>query len=259
MIYDRRNCCTTHGLQTPVGGRLLKLMGLPCELKLGVEYCEPWLGSGPCFSAKRCHSVGTIYLPCCCTPFSIGGLVRACRLLYAESASLLYTNTSFAFDCAHSFNVFCKAISLNQQFTPPPLMFIRDIRISVPEPHLQHIRHANAGLTLLAKKAVNLKRLELAVQQSRMYGQDTRSDIWYRERGRLLEKTLRILGSFRGLESFDLHLLSFLCIGHPLSGNETPMIARILRELVSQPKGSGTMTTRQFHNHFETRYQALMA
>jgi len=138
-------------------------------------------------------------------------------------------------------------------------MFIRDIRISVPGPDSQYIRDANAGLTLLTEQAVNLKIFELAVQLSCINGQDTQADIWCGERGRLLRKTLRILGSFRGLESFDLYLMLSVPWGNLLDGKESSVIARILRELVSQPKGSGTMTARQFHNHFKTRYQALMA
>jgi hypothetical protein len=46
---------------------------------------------------------------------------------------------------------------------------------------------------------------------------------------------------------------------HLTDDNEMSVIAGILRELVSQPKGSGVTTARQFHNHFKAKYQALMA
>jgi hypothetical protein len=165
---------------------------------------------------------------------------------------------SFTFNSTHSFNVFCEAISPDRRFAPPLLTFVRDIRISVPGPHLRCIREANAGLTLLTERAVNLKRFELAARQSSTRVLDTRADIWCGEARRLLKKTLRILGSFRGLESFDVYLMMSRGYKHLLNRNETRVITRILRELVSQPKGSGVMTARQFHNHFKARYQALM-
>jgi hypothetical protein len=191
-------------------------------------------------------------------PVAIGGLVRACRLLYFESVSLLYTNTSFNFGI-HLFNAFCEAISVNQQFTPAPLMFMRDIRIVVDCPGLQDIRDANAGLTLLVEQAANLRRFELKVRESRMSWEDTREGIWSGERRCLLKETLRILGSFRGLEFFKLGLMFSYDFGHILSDNEVDVVTSILRELVFQPKGSGAMTARQFHNDFKIRYLASMA
>jgi hypothetical protein len=111
---------------------------------------------------------------------------------------------------------------------------------------------------MLTEQAVNLKRFELAVRHANI-DNGTRASIWCGERKSLLKKTLRILGSFRGLESFDLYLMFSLHVRSLLNGKEVSVIARILRELVSQPKGSGAMTARQFHNHFKTRYLALMA
>lgn len=249
MAHDRREYYIMRGLPTPVGGRLPELMGLPCRLRP-----EDLL----CIHVMRCYGAGILQDRCYYQPLAIGGLVRACRLLYVESVSLLYTNPSFAFNDAHSFNVFCKAISLNRQFAPPPLMFIRDIQINVLGPYRDCIRDTNAGLTLLIEQAVNLKRFELAVRPSNIDA-GTRASIWCGDRRHLLKKTLRILGSFRGLESFDLYLTFSLHARHLLDGNKMSVAARILRELVSQPKGSGIMTARQFHNHFKTRYQALMA
>ena len=240
------------GFPNPVRDRPRELMGLLCkDMLYGVR---PRNGL-PCFYARRCHGFDILYTPCRYQPLAIGGLVRTCRLLYVESVSLLYTNMPFHFECTHSFNVFCNAISTNQQFTSPRLMFIRDIRISVPCLDIQCIRDTNAGLILLTEQAVRLKRFKLQVQQRCIDG-DTRADIWYGERRRLLKKTLRILGSFRGLESFALDM-KLSRNGRPaLSGKK---ISGILRELVFQPKGSGIMTARQFHNHFKIGYQASMA
>ena len=232
-------------------------MGLLCKLEReDVPYNPRYV---PCFYARRCHGADVFYPRCRYQPLAIGCLVRACRLLYVESVPLLYTNTSFVIDYIHNFNVFCKAISVNQQFAPPPLMFVRDIRISVTSPELRYIRDINAGLTLLTEQAVNLKRFELAVRESRVDGRDTRADIWYGERRPLLKETLRILGSFRGLEHFDLYFMLSTDGRRVRNRDEMLVIPDIFRELVSQPKGSGTMTARQFHNHFKIRYQALMA
>jgi hypothetical protein len=205
MACGGRKYYTMRGLPIPVGGRLPELMGLPCKLELEDVSYTPRVA--PCFNILRYYGIDIFVAPCGCKPLAIGGLVRACCLLYVELVPLLYANTSFAFDCTHNFNVFCKATSLNRQFAPPPLMFIRDIRISVPGPNPQDIRDINAGLTLLTEQAVNLKRFEVAVKHSGMDLRDTRADIWCGERRHLLEETLRNLGSFRGLESFDLYLM----------------------------------------------------
>ena len=254
--HDRRDYYIIGDFPRSVERRWPGLMGLPCRLEDVLSNRPSWMP--PCIHVARCYGDDFLEAPCRWQPLAIGASIRACRLLYIESVSLLYTNTFFAFNSAHSFNVFCKAISLNRQFAPPPLMFIRDIRICVFGPYRQCIRDTNAGLILLTEQAVNLKRFELAVRYGNI-GYDTRASIWCGERKRLLKKTLRILGSFRGLESFNLWLMPSVHVRSLLNGNEVSVIARILRELVSQPKGSGAMTARQFHNHFKTRYLALMA
>jgi hypothetical protein len=256
VAYAKHEYYIMRCLPRPVGGRWPELMGLLCRLEDMLSGCPPSLA--PCFHPKRCHGFDISHDICRCQSLAIQTPVRACRLLYVESVSLLYANTSFAFHCARTFNVFCKAMSLNRQLAPPPLMFIRDIRICVLGPYRQLIRDTNAGLTLLTEQAVNLKRFELAAQHTNVY-RGTRVSIWCGERRRQLKKTLRILGSFRGLESFNLCLMVPLLVKHLLDDNEVSVIAKILRELVSQPKGSGAMTARQFHNHFKTRYLALMA
>jgi hypothetical protein len=192
MARGGRKYYTMRGLPIPVGGRLPELMSLPCKLELEDVSYTP--GVAPCFDILRCYGIDVIVAPCRCQPLAIGGLVRACRLLYVESVSLLYTNTSFAFNCTHNFNVFCKATSLNRQFAPPPLMFIRDIRISVPGPNPEDIRDINAGLTLLTEQAVNLKRFEVVVKHTGMDLRDTRADILCGERRRLLEETFEKFG-----------------------------------------------------------------
>jgi hypothetical protein len=232
-------------------------MGLLCKLEPQDMRYDPWLSSVPCFYARR-HGADIPRTPRY-QPLAIGGFVRACRLLYVESVSLLYTNTSFAFDRIHCLNAFCKAISVNRQSTPLPLMFVRDIRICVHSLDLQYAGNANAGLTLLAEQAVNLKRFELAVRDDRMSEQGEQATIWCGEEGYLLEKALRTLGRFRGLESFDLYLALLPHFGRARSSNKMSVIAKILRELVTQSKGSGPMTDQEFHNHFKIRYQALMA
>jgi hypothetical protein len=196
-------------------------------------------------------------LPSCYEPVANGCFVRACRLLFFESVSLLYTNTSFNFGI-HLFNAFCEPISVNQQFTPLRLMFIRDIRIVVDCPGLQDIRDANAGLTVLVEQAAYLRRFELVLRESRASWEDTREGIWSGERRCLLKETLRILGRFRGLEFFKLGLLFSYNFGHILSDNEVDVITSILRELVFQPRGSGAMAAQEFHDDFTVRYQRLM-
>jgi hypothetical protein len=79
-----------------------------------------------CFDPSKCHR-----FLCSCPRLDIGGLFRACRLLYAESVSLLYTNTSFVFGNPYTFNKLCIAITTNQQFATSPLRFVRDTRIGV--------------------------------------------------------------------------------------------------------------------------------
>jgi 2EXR family len=240
-----------------VRNRLPRLVRVLCKLEAEMSY-NSRLNDVPCFYATRYNKTNTLRTPRHYQPLAIGGLVRACRLLRVESVPLLYTKTSFAFDCIHCFNAFCKAISVNQQLTSLPLMFIRDIRICIPSSDLFYRRNAHAGLILLTEQAVNLKRFELAVQDPHMRNQGERAHIWCGERGYLFKETLRILGRFRGLESFDLKLTLSPRFGDVLKSPKMSVIAKILRELVSRPKGSGTMTARKFHNHFKIRYQALM-
>jgi hypothetical protein len=197
-----------------------------------------------------------------CPKLAIGGLFRACRLLYAESVSLLYSNTSFVFRRPHYFNELCKAVTINQQFTISPLRFVRDMRISVPPVSLRHypeqIRNLYSGLTLLTEQAVTLKRFDLI--QKHFVGEPVaQADLWSRETTRLLKEILRILGGFRGLERFNLVLPLFQHVGHLPGENEGFVAQEILRELVYLPKGSRAMTVRQFDNHFEARHQALVA
>jgi hypothetical protein len=251
ILYDKGgHNDNTRGLPTPARGRLPRLMGLLRKLEPKDVSYNP--------HATRRHGAN-ISGTCRYQQLAIGGLVRACRLLYVESVPLLYTNTTFAFSCTHCLNAFCKAISVNRQHAPPPLMFVRDIRVCASCWDLQDARDANVGLTLLTEQAVNLKGFELAVQDVHMRNQDYRAHIWCGGRADLLIETLRILGRFRGLESFDLYLTLSAFFGHVLSNNKMSRIAKILRELVFQPKGSGAMTARKFHNHFKIRYQALKA
>jgi hypothetical protein len=211
-----------------------------------------------CFNADRCHRLG-----CSCPKLAIGGLFRACRLLYAESVSLLYTNTSFIFAWPYDFNEFCKAITINQQFTTSPLRFVRDVRICIPlrslRHYLEHIRALYSGLTLLTEQAVTLKIFDLTFQMRGVNEPVAQADLWDGETNRLLKETLRILGSFRGLETFNLFLPLSQRVGHLLGENEESVAQEILRELVYLPKGSRAMTIWQFDDHFEARYQALMA
>jgi hypothetical protein len=116
-----------------------------------------------------------------------------------------------------------------------------------------------SGLTLLTEQAVTLKRFDLTFQMRRVNELVAQADLWDGETNRLLKETLRILGSFRGLETFNLFLPLSQRVGHLLGENEESVAQEILRELVYLPKGSRTMTIRQFDNHFEARYQALMA
>lgn len=255
MTHNRHEYYDTDGFPTSVRDGPRELTGLLCK---DILYGVRPLNGMPCFYSRRCHGFDILYTPCRYQPLAIGGLVRTCRLLYVESVSLLYTNMPFHFECTHSFNVFCNTISANQQFTSPPLMFIRDIRISVPCLDFQCIRDTNAGLILLTEQAVSLKRFKLQVQRSHIGG-DIRAAIWCEERRRLLKKILRILGSFRGLESFDLDMKLSRNDRPALSNKKISVITGILRELVFQPKGSGIMTARQFHNHFKIGYQASMA
>jgi hypothetical protein len=230
---------------SPVESRRLMLRAVPCA--------KP--NHKSCFDVTKKHPNF-----CPCPKPAIGGLFRACRLLYAESVSLLYTNTSFVFNHPRAFNELCKAITTNQQFTTSPLRFVRDMRIYVTLFSLQHypehIRDLNSGLTLLTEHAVTLKRFDLIVQTHFVV---TQADFWDGETNRLLKKTLRNLGSFRGLETFKLLLPLSQYVGHLLDENKTSVAQTILRELVYLPEGSRTMTVWQFDNHFKTRYQALMA
>jgi hypothetical protein len=212
----------------------------------------------PCFDAEDCHRFS-----CSCPLLAIGGLFRACRLLYAESVSLLYSNTSFIFNHPYNFDELCKAITTNQQFTTSPLRFVRDVRIYIPLFSLQHypenIRDLYSGLKLLTEQAVTLKRFDLIVEMRRMNEPVAQADLWSRETNRVLKETSRILGDFRGLETFNLFLPLSQRVGHLLGENEGSIAQEILRELVYLPKGSRAMTVRQFDNHFEARYQALLA
>ena len=212
-----------------------------------------------CFDASRCHS----FCSRPCSRLAIGGLFRACRLLYAESVSLLYTNTAFVFINPYTFNELCKAITTNQQFTTSPLRFVRDVRIRINPFSLQHhpgqIGDLYSGLTLLIEQAVTLKRFDLTVPTCGVNTLVASADLWSRETKRLLKEILRILGSFRELETFNLFLPLSQRVGHLLGENDGFVAEEILRELVYLPKGSRAMTVRQFDNHFETRYQALMA
>ena len=106
---------------------------------------------------------------------------------------------------------------------------------------------------MLAEQAVSLKKLKLAVELTPCDWPEFRADSWRGENKDLVKKSLRIISSLRGLEIFNL---SFKCF---LSEKEVSVIEKILRELVSQPKGSRTMNTRQFNRHFRARYRALMA
>jgi hypothetical protein len=211
-----------------------------------------------CFDAGKCHRSS-----CSCPKPAIGGLFRACRLLYAESVSLLYTNTSFVFNDPYIFDELCKAITTNQQFTTSPLRFVRDMRICTSlfsfRPYPGHIRKLYSGLTLLTEQAVALKRFDLKIRTPCDSRPVAQADLWSRETKHLLKETLRILGSFRGLEIFNLFLPLSQRVGHFLGENDGFIAQKILRELVYLPEGSRAMTVRQFDNHFKTRYQALMA
>jgi hypothetical protein len=173
------------------------------------------------------------------------------ELAYAESVSLLYTNTSFVFNNPYTFNELCKAITTNQQFITSPLRFVRDMRICISLQHYpRHIRNLYSGLTLLTEQAVTLKRFDVAVQTRCVNKPVAQADLWIRDTNRLLKETLRILGSFRGLETFNLFLPLSQHVGHLLGENDGFVAQEILRELVYLPKGSRAMTVRQFDNHF---------
>jgi hypothetical protein len=116
-----------------------------------------------------------------------------------------------------------------------------------------------SGLTLLTEHAVTLKRFDLRAQTDFVDEPVAQTDLWGGETNRLLKKVLRILGSFRGLETFKLFLPLSQRVGHLLDEKETSVAQTILRELVYLPEGSRAMTVWQFDNHFKTRYQALMA
>lgn len=107
------------------------------------------------------------------------------------------------------------------------------------------------GLTLLTEHAVTLKRFDLIVQRHHVNEPVAQADLWSGETNRLLKETLRILGSFRGLETFNIFLPLSQRVGHLLDENEMSVAQKILREPVYLPKVSRTMTVRQVNNHFQ--------
>lgn len=246
------------GVFTPYGGFLKPALGSsPILVRLP---CLADLNDMHCFNAMRCHSANYCFWngmdtvrSCFCRRPTIGGLLRACRLLYAESISVLYARTSFVIETTQLFGGIYKSTPLNQQFTTSPLRFVQDIQIRITYHYPYNRKDMYAGLTMLAEQAVSLKKLKLAVKLTQNDWPKSRADSWRGENKYLVKKSLRIIGSLRGLEIFNL---SFECF---LSEKEVSVIEKILRELVSQPKGSRTMTTRQFNRHFRTRYRALMA
>jgi hypothetical protein len=168
-------------------GNLPILVRLPCLADLNhVHY----------FNAMRCHSANHWFWKsytkrsCFCRRPALGDLVRACRLLYAESISVLYARTSFVFENTQRFNHIFKSTPLNQQFMTSPLRFVQDIRISVTYDYPYSRKDMYAGFTVLVEQAVSLKKLKLAVELSRWSWPDSRADSWRGENKHLVKKKL---------------------------------------------------------------------
>jgi hypothetical protein len=234
---------------------------LPKQSNMAALPCKAMSQKLPCSSATECHSThystwnksNTQHLCCLCQPMGLGGLLRTCRLLYAEAMSPLYSKTSFIFDSITAFRKFYDNISANQQFTCSPLTFVQDIRFGFPWPEFyipDEMDALHSGLALLAEQAVNLKRLDINFRP-KFY--------WTPENKLLSRKALRLLNRFRGLEKFNIFLSLAKWFRDPVYVKERASIEKIVRELVCQPRGSSIMTSRQFKSHFETRYWTLMA
>jgi hypothetical protein len=245
----------TQRASRPDLSRALVAAAIPCETEMdGTRCCvDPWvccmahcttLQSGVLNGGlhnRRCR---------CKPPLIMGSLVRGCRLFYAEIVPLLYGNKTFIFSDTDFFRQFCDELVTNKQFIPSPISFVQDVRFAwnflVPG---NIVSAMLTGLAILAEKAGSLKILEVPL--SFVLDDHTRPML-------LSKESLRRLGSFRGLEKFDLPLEK---PGAPFKESvpkRKAVIEEVLRELVYQPQGSGAMTGLQFDKHFRSRYSALM-
>lgn len=202
--------------------------------KLSSLSCKANIEDAPCINFQDCHSKNcevrvTGYNHCECRSLALLGLSRACRQMYAETVSVLYGQRLFNFQEVAAVERFCNNLLTHQQFTQSPLKFVQDVHFAfvyVERPSHSSINQTTcAALRYLAGEATSLRSFSMILH--------SRYPCKRGAKWPLSRDTLKALGTFRGLQVFEIDLLG-ACQAHPRMKEHAVMVDA-LRELVYQP------------------------